>query len=192
MGAPHSVLLDSAGRLMVCGEREKAIRTDLKLTYILVFPEALPAGVQVRSVATGRRHNLALGWDGCVYSWGDNEAGELGHGDRNARHSPALVEELEDVRSVAAGSRHSLAATDSGEVFRCARSPHAGIHSRIALRQQLSPPALSPPVPFPSDHTPVGYVLTTTIAQHIRSGATLAPPVLTSFPPSSPLLPAGA
>jgi alpha-tubulin suppressor-like RCC1 family protein len=60
------------------------------------------AEIRVRSVAAGQSHNLALTWDGCVYSWSGNSFGQLGHGDRRNRHSPTLVEGLDSVRSVAA------------------------------------------------------------------------------------------
>jgi alpha-tubulin suppressor-like RCC1 family protein len=75
------------------------------------------AGVRVRSVAAGRCHSFALGWDGRVYSWGQNNRGQLGHGDRLARPTPVLVQGLEGVRGVAAASDHSLAVTQSGAVF---------------------------------------------------------------------------
>jgi alpha-tubulin suppressor-like RCC1 family protein len=75
------------------------------------------AEVRVRSVAAGYWYSLALGWDGRVYLWGINKAGQLGHGDTLDRPSPALVEELEGVRGIAAASSFSLAVTHSGAVF---------------------------------------------------------------------------
>jgi alpha-tubulin suppressor-like RCC1 family protein len=62
-------------------------------------------------------HSLALCWDGRVYSWGDNDRGELGHGDTAKRASPALVEGLEGVLCISAGASQSLAVTHSGAVF---------------------------------------------------------------------------
>jgi alpha-tubulin suppressor-like RCC1 family protein len=75
------------------------------------------AEIQVRSVAAGWYHSLALTWDGRVYLWGGNNCGQLGHGDELDRPSPALVQGLEGVRGIAAAGCRSLAVTDSGAVF---------------------------------------------------------------------------
>jgi alpha-tubulin suppressor-like RCC1 family protein len=75
------------------------------------------AGVRVRSVAAGAIHSLALGWDGRVYSWGENDYGQLGHGDTLPRPSPALMESLEGVCGIAAAWDHILDMTPSGAIF---------------------------------------------------------------------------
>jgi alpha-tubulin suppressor-like RCC1 family protein len=59
-------------------------------------------GIRLRGVAAGHSHTLTLRWDGRVYSRGDSLVGELGHGDKLAKPSPALVEGLESVHSIAA------------------------------------------------------------------------------------------
>jgi alpha-tubulin suppressor-like RCC1 family protein len=78
---------------------------------------AAMAGVRLRSVAAGIGHNFALGWDGRVYSWGENKSGQLGHGDKLDRSSPALVPGLGRVCSISTGAFHSLAVTQLGHVF---------------------------------------------------------------------------
>jgi alpha-tubulin suppressor-like RCC1 family protein len=75
------------------------------------------AGVRMRSVAAGIYHNLALRWDGRVYSWGNNDRGQQGPEDKLTKPTPALVEGLESVRSIAASHLHSFAVTQSGAVF---------------------------------------------------------------------------
>jgi alpha-tubulin suppressor-like RCC1 family protein len=75
------------------------------------------AYVRVQSVVAELSHSLALSWDGRVYSWGDKLYGQLGHGDKSARPSPALVEGLEGVRSIAASPQLSVAVTQAGAVF---------------------------------------------------------------------------
>ena len=39
------------------------------------------SGIYARSIAAGCWHSLAVGMDGNVYVWGDNNNGELGTGD---------------------------------------------------------------------------------------------------------------
>jgi alpha-tubulin suppressor-like RCC1 family protein len=83
-------------------------------------------GVVVRAVAAGDTHSLALGWDGRVYSWGENECGQLGHGDELNRPLPTLVEGLEGVRDITTAGQHSLAVTHSGDVFHWGSSLQLG------------------------------------------------------------------
>jgi alpha-tubulin suppressor-like RCC1 family protein len=75
------------------------------------------AGIKLRSVAAGSDHSLLLGWDGRVYSWGENLCGRLGHGDKVDRLTPTPMERHEGVCGLAAFTDQSLAVTQSGDVF---------------------------------------------------------------------------
>jgi hypothetical protein len=116
-GDLRSLFLDAAGRLLTCGEGAAVGHGDEDAICTDPTPVTALAGVRVRSVAAGSRNSLALGWDGRVYSWGENRNGQLGQGDRLDKPAPALVEGLESVRGVAAAYDHSLAVTQSGAVF---------------------------------------------------------------------------
>jgi alpha-tubulin suppressor-like RCC1 family protein len=87
-------------------------------------------GVRVRSVAAGR-HRLALSWDGRVYSWGDNQYGQLGQGDKLDTRAPVLVQGLEGVRSIAASAVHSFAVTQSGAVSSWGRAAKPGAQDSL-------------------------------------------------------------
>jgi hypothetical protein len=118
----HSLFLDAAGRLLACGKGATVGHGDDAVKYARPTSITAMAGVRMRSIAAGARHSLALGWDGRVYSWGDNEYGQLGRGDTRDRPLPALVEGLEGVRDIAAAFGHTLAATESECVFHCGKS----------------------------------------------------------------------
>jgi hypothetical protein len=105
-GDEQSVFVDAAGRLLACGSRAAVghgheIRSD-------PTPVAAMTAVRVKSVAAGFLYSLALGWDGRVYSWGANNYGQLGHGDKLDRPSPALVEGLVEVGDITAGNATAL------------------------------------------------------------------------------------
>jgi hypothetical protein len=149
-GVCDSLFVDAAGQLLVCGDALKMGRAHAEMLHLYPAPAAATVGVRVRSMAAGQDHNLALGWNGRIYSWGgSNMFGQLGRGERDSRNwfSPALVEGLEGVCSIAAGCQHSLAATESGDVYRY------GCSSAI-LRHLFPLPALthtwaiSPPLPY--------------------------------------------
>lgn len=68
-----------------------------------------PSGVA--SLACGSRFTVALTRGGAVHSFGRNEDGQLGHGDKATQLAPRLVEALAHVRvaSVCARGAHVLA-----------------------------------------------------------------------------------
>ena len=45
-------------------------------------------------IAVGYGHTLALADEGMVFSWGVGSKGQLGHGDRETRRTPLLVEAI--------------------------------------------------------------------------------------------------
>ena len=102
-----------------------------KADMLQATPTQIPDMTQFMEVATGGRHYLALRKDGTVWSWGDNECGQLGYetepemssnpvmgltGD-NYSSTPKKIKELKEVISVAAGVGHSVALTKSGDVY---------------------------------------------------------------------------
>jgi hypothetical protein len=104
-----SLFVEAAGRLLACGCGSPVGYGNV---YFNPSPMAAMAGVRVRSVVIGDHCSLALGWDGRVYSWGDNESGQgpyrrlgpLGHGDRQQRLTLMLVKGLQSVCGIAAGA----------------------------------------------------------------------------------------
>ena len=63
------------------------------------------------SIATGSLHCVACTDGGEVFTWGDNDEGQLGDGSTNAIQRPRLVAALQGkkINRVACGSAHTLA-----------------------------------------------------------------------------------
>jgi alpha-tubulin suppressor-like RCC1 family protein len=81
-------------------------------------------GAELKTIAAGGSHNLALKDDGTVLVWSDNSSGQLGDGSNNNRPWPAQAEDANDpsgylngVNAIAAGADHSLALKDDGTVW---------------------------------------------------------------------------
>jgi hypothetical protein len=121
-GEYQSLFVDAAGRLLACGKGPDVGHGEKEVIVCIAKSVTAMAAVRVRSVAAGAGHNLALCWDGRVFSCGFNCCGQLGQGDRHDRHSHAPVEGLEGVLGVAAAVHHSLAVTRSGAVFSWAQA----------------------------------------------------------------------
>jgi hypothetical protein len=77
-------------------------------------------GIRAKEVACGCYHTIVLSEDGRVYSFGDGRYGQLGHGDKENKFTPTLIEaalEGEFVVQVACGYIHSMALTRKGCVY---------------------------------------------------------------------------
>jgi alpha-tubulin suppressor-like RCC1 family protein/endonuclease I len=72
----------------------------------------------ISAISTLGDHTLALKLpEGTVWSWGQNDQGQLGDGSTTDRSLPVLVTGLSDVKAVAAGWGHSLAVKNNGTVW---------------------------------------------------------------------------
>ncbi|KAF7266968.1 hypothetical protein GWI33_019752 [Rhynchophorus ferrugineus] len=75
-------------------------------------------GKKIVSIATGSLHCVACSDEGEVFTWGDNDEGQLGDGTTNGIQRPRLITSLQanvkKITNVACGSAHTLAwSTDS-------------------------------------------------------------------------------
>ncbi|KAL0314610.1 UNVERIFIED_CONTAM: protein RCC2 [Sesamum angustifolium] len=103
------------GELLFCGTTawDAMGRRRTTLEENLVSPTRLRPlmGVDIRFVASGcvSCHCVALDVEGRCYTWGRNEKGQLGHGDKVQRDRPTIVSELSK-----AGRSHSVVVTEDG------------------------------------------------------------------------------
>ncbi|KAL3640954.1 hypothetical protein CASFOL_015922 [Castilleja foliolosa] len=101
-------------------------------------------GVDIRFVASGcvSCHCVALDVDGRCYTWGRNEKGQLGHGDKIQRDRPTIVSELSKYKVVRAGAgrSHSVVVTDDGLSFAFGWNKHGQLGIGSAKNEtELSP-----------------------------------------------------
>ncbi|MFD9411257.1 RCC1-like domain-containing protein [Streptomyces sp. NPDC059989] len=81
-------------------------------------PVTVPRLTNIKEVAAGGMHALALDTSGQVWAWGDNAYGQLGNnrtGDH--RNVPDRVQGMPKVKQVAAGGDFSLALLENGQVY---------------------------------------------------------------------------
>ncbi len=96
-------------------------------------PRIIPNMTNFIEVAVGGRHVLALRKDGTVWSWGNNEKGQLGYKEdghiepnyyRAFQKAPKKIPDLKDVVSIGAGSSFSLALDKQGRVWGWGSNAH--------------------------------------------------------------------
>ncbi|MCL2843640.1 MAG: S-layer homology domain-containing protein [Oscillospiraceae bacterium] len=68
-------------------------------------------------IAAGARHSAAIRNDGTVWTWGNNENGQLGDGTRNIRNRPVQVLGLSNMIDVAVGDGFTIALRDDGTIW---------------------------------------------------------------------------
>ncbi|NMI06186.1 hypothetical protein HF638_19590 [Paenibacillus sp. SZ31] len=76
-----------------------------------------PSIKDVKQLALGKEHALALKNDGSVLAWGKNSWGQLGNGKTVEGLSPEPVPGLKDIYSINAGSENSAAVSNSSDVY---------------------------------------------------------------------------
>ncbi|CAH9145960.1 unnamed protein product [Cuscuta epithymum] len=113
------------GELLFCGctHWDAIGRRKVSPEHNLISPSRLRplVGVNICFVAAGCAscHCVALDTEGRCYTWGRNEKGQLGHGDKITRDRPTVVSELSKHKIIRAGSgrSHTVVVTDDGLSF---------------------------------------------------------------------------
>lgn len=129
-GARHALLLDTFGAVLSCGAAgdgqlgHNDICSQQHPRYIAAL-----AGKCVVQISAGHAHNLALASslvdpaNRDLYTWGLNEEGQLGLGNRADAAVPALIpkfsrpEHQVDIKSISCGDFHSAVVTAEGALY---------------------------------------------------------------------------
>ncbi|CAB0009589.1 unnamed protein product [Nesidiocoris tenuis] len=110
-GKVYATGYGASGRLGI-GGTETVLTPSLIDTLQTVF-------IKKVAVNSGGKHCLALSAEGDVYSWGEGEDGQLGHGNKSMCDRPCIIESLrgKNVVDIACGGAHSAAITANGELY---------------------------------------------------------------------------
>ena len=87
--------------------------------FIVPVPTLLSSmvGIRINSISAGIGFSAAVSVAGHVYTWGEGDIGQLGHGDKKSSLIPMQVRGLDRIRSVATTTNHCMAVTERGDVF---------------------------------------------------------------------------
>ncbi|WED43684.1 RCC1 domain-containing protein [Legionella cardiaca] len=92
--------------------KNKALSSNTELELIKEL-----VGEQIIELALGDNHVLALTNNGQVYSWGLNDAGQLGLGHTDYQSTPQLITHLENITHIFAGSDVSFCISEKRQVY---------------------------------------------------------------------------
>ncbi len=124
-GEDHTIALDEEGHVFGWGANRLGQLGDTTSTdRDSPVPVSRSSGMgTIVAVAAGGRHTIALDEEGHVWTWGLNDSGQLGTGERGPgtdRHVPVRVVSTSGmgaVVAIAAGGHHSVALDEEGHVW---------------------------------------------------------------------------
>ena len=98
----------------------------------------------VKYIAAGYYHNIAIKWNGTVIGWGDNSFGQLGVKNTGNIYSKYTIRNFENVASLIAGSNHSFAIKNDGTIWAWGNnsSGQLGIGNDVAYFNPVEVPNL--------------------------------------------------
>ena len=131
-GSNHSVAIGHNGALYTWGAEFAMggmVVDSNKLKYVndkgdISIPTNMKEAVKtkIKRVCCGSKFTLGLSYDGDVYSWGNNDYGQLG--DERKDNKPHIIEGLKlrrrhhaGIVNISCGARHSLAVNNNGDVM---------------------------------------------------------------------------
>ncbi|XP_041376669.1 uncharacterized protein LOC121389122 [Gigantopelta aegis] len=93
---------------------------DVSTCFLMCF-SALPPRMKIRQVAIGPNHVVVITMEHQVYSWGEGNHGQLGHGNQERLSQPVIIEALKgkSVSFACCGDGFSIFASNNGLVLTC-------------------------------------------------------------------------
>ena len=116
-GYSHSVAVKSDGTVWSWGSDYEGELGDGNTHTFSSTPVQTQGLSGFTAVAAGNCFTVALKSDGTVWSWGNNENGQLGDGTYTARSTPVQVVGIANAFAIAAGAFHAVAAVKGGSVY---------------------------------------------------------------------------
>ncbi len=117
-GGDHNVALKSDGTVWTWGYNfDGELGNGAGPTANATTPVQASGLSGITAVAAGYFHTVALKSDGTVWTWGNNQYGQLGIGNTTNATTPVQVPGLSGMTAVAAGYGHTLALRNDGTVW---------------------------------------------------------------------------
>lgn len=145
VGETHSIALRSDGSVVSFGGNNfgqlgnGTLSSRVSPTQVLKSPSSILT--DIIAISSGNNFNLALSSNGTVWSWGQNNYGQLGDGTTTNRNYPIQVKGkggsglLSDVIAISSGGSHSLALKSDGTVWSWGRNSNGQLGNNTNLNQ---------------------------------------------------------
>jgi hypothetical protein len=136
-GGSHAVAVADSDKLYVWGSnRYGQLGLGLPITSVIPIRVTNPEGVRNwKWVSAGEDHTMALSAEGRLYTWGNNDRGQLGSGNRNQIPYPQQVWPGDSAvawAAIAAGPGYTVALSTYGQLYTWGADTSGFIHSALA------------------------------------------------------------
>jgi alpha-tubulin suppressor-like RCC1 family protein len=117
-GSDHALCLKSDGSVWGWGANDAGQTGNGSIGGSVSSPVPVAGLTEVKAIAAGWKHSLAVKQDGTVWGWGDNATGELGINSTGSPEKvPVQVQNLTGITAVSAGENFSAALRSDGTVW---------------------------------------------------------------------------
>jgi RCC1 and BTB domain-containing protein len=120
-GAYHSLVLTSNGDIYAWGDNESGQigNGNDSQSQLIPFKINYSMNEKFKAISCGAFHSMALTESGRVFSWGDNEFGQLGHGSFSDSNQPKLIEINVYFQKICGCFSFSILLSTDGEIYYC-------------------------------------------------------------------------
>ncbi len=123
--ASHTLAIKNNGTLWGWGLNQSGQAGSLNYTnasgYILI-PTQIGSDTDWKIIITGNKHSAAIKNDGTLWTWGRNEDGQLGIGNKVNQDNPVKVGTDNNWVNVSAGDAHTIAIKQDGTIWSWGRN----------------------------------------------------------------------
>ena len=144
LGAYHALAMTTDGTLWAWGAFEAlgvgSPTTPITSLAELAHPTPVVVMEGVTSIAAGDGHSLALTYDGTLWTWGRNPAGQLGIGTIDFAPYPVAIKN--GVVNIAASHSHSAAVTETGQLYVWGNNAYGQVGNGTVENQHTPTPIL--------------------------------------------------
>jgi len=116
-GTYHTAAIKSDGTLWAWGSNYEGQLGDGTRGEGSRIPKKVGNETDWVDVSAGMKHTIAIKSDGTLWSWGDNESGQLGDGTNNPSYKPKLIGDDQAWVVVAAGDHNSFGIKSNGSLW---------------------------------------------------------------------------
>ena len=119
LGRYHSAAITTNGDLYTWGKNDygQLGLDDIDDITDRHTPTKVTGLSNIVAVSLGRYHSAAITTNGDLYTWGENDYGQLGLDDITDRHTPTKVTGLSNIVAVSLGEYRSAAITATGDLY---------------------------------------------------------------------------
>jgi alpha-tubulin suppressor-like RCC1 family protein len=144
-GSYFTIALKTDGTVLGVGQNVNTGQLGLSDTVNRSTFTSIPGINDVKSIACGQNHSIALKTDGTVWTVGQNHNGQLGLSDIVYRSTFTSVPGLSNVKAITAGQYHSIALKTDGTVWTVGQNVYGqlGLSNVVYRSTFTSVPGLS-------------------------------------------------